>query len=197
MTRNIRQRVIGAIILTGLAVIFLPILLNPQNGEEIVVEMKLNSPDLQRFVIDNPRLVKDSGTVGSYQRQIEPLNVSASSQLPAPADKTDTPVRLAVDEVPAMTSDMQRQQPVLDAQGLPIAWTVQVASFGSEKNARAIEKSLKNSGYLVYVKKAKLQQKPVWRVFLGPMVNKSDALAINKKLAKTHQFSGLIVRFVP
>jgi DedD protein len=193
VSKNIGQRVIGAIILLGLAIIFLPIVLDPQRGEQIVVDRQLDAPELQRFVIENPKRVANAGRVGSYQQQIEPLNEVANAQPPKPKSKNEVVPTVET----KMAAEQQRRQPVLDDNGLPVAWSVQVASFGSEKNARAIEKTLKSSGYLVYVKEAVLQQSPVWRVFLGPMVNKSDAQVINSKLAKTHQITGLIVRFVP
>ncbi|ROR99962.1 DedD protein [Sinobacterium caligoides] len=209
MGKQMKQRIIGAVILILLAIIFLPMMLTPkQLAQTDELKREINQPKLETFVIENPNKVRDVKEVGEYQRQLveqvvtevdQPIVDDVVSPVPVVDDEAEARLKEKqhLREIERQQKKLEEKQPVLDEQGLPVAWSVQVASFSSKTNAAAITDKLKASEFHAYIKQGSYNNKPIWRVFIGPMSNKAAAMSETKRLAETHRLSGLVVRFVP
>jgi len=79
----------------------------------------------------------------------------------------------------------------LDQQGVPVAWTLQLASFKDSANARALRKQLLKAGHKVYSRKTGALVK----VYVGPEMNKQRLQALKKGLKEDFGLDGLLVRF--
>jgi cell division septation protein DedD len=66
-------------------------------------------------------------------------------------------------------------------------WTVQVASYARETDARGFAARLKDKGYNVNVVSGEVAGRARYRVEIGPLANRSDAQSIQKELATVYK----------
>lgn len=192
---GLKQRIVGALVLLALMVIFIPMLLSRQD-------------DLQRVVVDAPSMPQapvvpqvELEPVSVPQAQLlpeEPVPVSdtesavitpapAVSTTPAKGVATVTPVpKPSVAEVVAPASR-------LDANGLPISWSIQLASLSSRTGAENLQKSLRTSGYNAYIRNVEGMN----RVFVGPVIERAEADRLRDQLTRQQKLNGFVVRFQP
>jgi len=118
-----------------------------------------------------------------------------SNELAAPAE----PAVVSV-PVPELAAAIEAQQPlisaqddtpVLDEQQVPVAWTLQLASFKDEANARSLRSELVDAGYKVYIRHGP----DLVRVFVGPDLQRSRLEALQARLKADYALDGMIVRF--
>jgi len=172
--RLLKRRLIGATVLVALGVIFIPMILS--GGKDQMPLFGSNIPD-------KPRAIEQLKSV-----EIPKPPVVAKREA----------IRLPVDErLPAASIEKQASREKPDEKPIPQAkpeqtasgrksWVVQVGSFGKRANALALEKKLRAAKFPAFVEYVKNRDGSVYRVRVGPEVNrdKSEATlqAINKKL---------------
>ena len=81
----------------------------------------------------------------------------------------------------------------LDANSLPISWSVQLASLSSASGAQALQKTLRSQGYNAYVRTFDGMN----RVFVGPLIERAEANRVRDQLNRQHKLNGFVVRFQP
>lgn len=87
--------------------------------------------------------------------------------------------------------DIEEDPPTLDQQGVPVAWTLQLASFKDEANAAGLRKKLIKDGHKVYTRK----QQGLVKVYIGPDLQRGNLERLKLSLKKTMGMDGIIVRF--
>jgi DedD protein len=193
---GLKQRIVGALVLLALMVIFVPMLLSRQD-------------DLQRVVVDAPAMPQSPSMP---QVDLEPVSVPQAQLLPEePVPMTDTELantsvplvapskalkpaaispavatKPSVAEVPAPVSR-------LDANNLPISWSIQLASLSSRAGADSLQKSLRTAGYNAYVRNVEGMN----RVFVGPVIERAEADRLRDQLTRQQKLNGFVVRFQP
>gem|GEM_PF-696801 len=91
------------------------------------------------------------------------------------------------------TKEKEAAKPKLDANGLPITWSVQLASFSNRESALKLQKTLRDGGYNAYIR----ENNKMHRVFVGPVIERREAQKILDNIEKKHKLKGFIVRFNP
>lgn len=179
MEQQLKQRLVGAAVLLGLAVLFIPMVLN--NTEQLNAELdEVAIPDRpegfsSRVVPLTPDLtISDEKPVESIDTENLPLEPIPATDEPVaePADEDNKPVRVGV-----------------------TAWAVQLGSFASAENARALEQRLLKQGYAAFVETLTDNQKQVFRVRIGPELLKSSANHMLEQLEKETKLKGIVVRY--
>jgi len=120
----------------------------------------------------------------------EPAAPVAPVKLPEPPAK----VKASIEKTKTdnkIQIDIHDEQPVLDQQGVPVAWTLQLASFRSEDNAKGLRNQLIKNGYKVFTRK----QGDLVKVYVGPEFQKKRLESLKDRLKKDFGLSGIIVRF--
>lgn len=184
MQQKVKYRLVGlAVILVSAAVIF-PVFFDGAGYKERHLKSAIpegpERPEIVRIAPKN-----------------KPLPDTSKAAEPTPPVKLpDAPpaVKESIDKTVAENKielDVQKDQPVLDQQGVPVAWTLQLASFKSEDNAKSLRKQLIDSGYKVFTRK----QGELVKVYVGPEFQKSRLEALQLKLKDDFGLSGIIVRF--
>lgn len=182
MQQQIKHRLIGlAVILVSSAILF-PLLFSGAGYQERHLTSQIpDAPDRPEIVYIEP--------------QSKPL--PNTEQLAEPGGTTTLP------EVPAVVGDalagaqhkpdldLRDDQPVLDQQGVPVSWTLQLASFKDESNARSLRRQLINEGYKVFTRK----QGELVKVYVGPEMQRSRLENLKAQLQKDMGLDGIIVRF--
>jgi DedD protein len=81
----------------------------------------------------------------------------------------------------------------LDANSLPVSWSVQLASLSSRTGAETLQKTLRSQGYNAYIRHVDGMN----RVFVGPVIERTEANRLREQLNRQHKLSGFVVRFQP
>ncbi|MDQ7911974.1 SPOR domain-containing protein [Pseudomonas sp. 102515] len=217
----LKQRVIGALVLLALIIIFVPMLFNRQDdARKVAVEappqpaaptvpntevQPVQTPEAPPVVVvpDEPAkpLGKPqtpiAGTSGQAPTQNAPVNTAPPPAQPAapvakapaaPAPVASAPVAPTATPAPAAKPDSR-----LGAANLPNSWSVQLASLSSRPSADALQAKLRSQGYNAYVRTADGMN----RVFVGPVIERSEADRLRDQLNKQNGVKGFVVRFQP
>ncbi len=186
-----KQRIVGAIVLVALAVIFVPMLLSGGKDRDFI--------DADTVIPEKPPALK----------QIQVLEIENPVPPPAPASETRIPVdeksppetrKPAPDQTRPAPASPKPRAPAATTKPEPatdtaLAWAVQVGSFRKQANALALAKKLKARGHPAFVEKIVLADgKQSYRVRVGPYVKKDEAEGVRKRLQKQFQLKGLVVR---
>ncbi|MGB1239022.1 MAG: SPOR domain-containing protein [Pseudomonadales bacterium] len=99
------------------------------------------------------------------------------------------PLQETVEVAPA--SAPTQDTPQLDTEGVPVAWTLQLASFRDESNARALRKQLLKAGHKVYTRASG----DIVKVYVGPELQKKRLEVLKAGLKNEFGLDGLLVRF--
>jgi DedD protein len=190
---GLKQRIVGALVLLALMVIFIPMLLSRQD-------------DLQRVVVDAPAMPQ---APSMPQVELEPVSVPQAQQLPEePVPMTDTELAAAAPVVSAPVKPLKPtvavavKPPVaeviapvsrLDANSLPISWSIQLASLSSRSGAESLQNTLRAAGYNAYVRNVEGMN----RVFVGPVIERAEADRLRDQLTRQQKLNGFVVRFQP
>ncbi len=73
------------------------------------------------------------------------------------------------------------------------AWALQLGSFSSEKNAQSMRDTLRVKGYASYVDVQKKPGKVVYRVRIGPELDKQQLEKLKRKLLKNEKMKSMVV----
>jgi DedD protein len=71
-------------------------------------------------------------------------------------------------------------------------WVVQVGSFSSSNNARALRDKLRKQGHASFVESVKGNSGTVYRVRVGPEVSRDSAERLRKQLKEVAGLKGLV-----
>lgn len=197
---RVKQRLVGAIVLVALAVIFIPMILQgPDDGSGSGSAL----PPPPKVVQQPLPSVQPSGQVPAAPAEGEALGKpqeEGGASTPPPAEAGHEPPSPAHAETPpapstpaaASESKDQQSSDVGDGQALT-AWVVQVGSFSRQDNATSLRDKLRTKGFKAFVQQARTSEGAVYRVEVGPILKRADADALRDKLQAQMQLKGLVV----
>jgi DedD protein len=208
-----KQRMVGALVLIAIAVIFLPMLFSRQD-------------EARRVQVDAPAAPQAPAPT---QLKVEPVSVPEQQPLPqepVPSDEELTqPVQPARPAQPVQqrTSQQPPAMPIAPAPSKPVAAapkpvqtapakpapaptpapvqtpvasaaeTNRVDANGLSVTADNLQKTLRTQGYNAYIRTSD----GVNRVFVGPVIERAEADRLRDTLEKQQKIKGIVVRFQP
>lgn len=183
MNQAMKQRLVGAIVLGCLAIIFLPILLD---GEGV-------SPPEMNIVIPPAPAFPEPMEVEPQR----PVVLSDTSEILLETEESVEIVdAVAVSNTDTIENNEQAEElPTLDAEGLPQAWSVRLGLFGESANAQALVSELLSQGYRAYTESASTSQGELTAVLVGPILTHADAESLRAELSSRFNVDALIVDF--
>lgn len=181
MDRALKQRLIGAMVLLAVGVIFLPVLFEPDTGRVVDRTTQIPAaPDIKPISIAEP--VKLNA--------IEPAKAADEMYvLKAPITATDTAPQQHVSGSP--------DRNILDKKGVAKAWMIQVASFNTSDRAEELRQQLVAGGHSTFVRSLTVEGRAVTRVYVGPKIDHAKALQTKQQLDAELKLDTLVVRFHP
>ena len=208
LDKGLKQRIVGALVLLALAVIFLPMLFSRQDEmRQVVVDAPSmpKAPEMPAVAVQ-PTAVPEPKAVDAEVAQPQaPAAEQAPAQaaLPVPSAPIATlpqapaPQPVAPASRPAAPVQQQAAAPApaqhLDGDNLPVSWSVQLASLSNRARADELQKTLRSQGYNAYVRSVDGMN----RVFVGPLVERAEADRLKEQLSKQQKLNGFVVRFQP
>ncbi|MCR4510375.1 SPOR domain-containing protein [Pseudomonas sp. 32.2.56] len=192
LDKGLKQRMVGALVLLALAVIFLPMLLSREDesrrvqvdAPEMPAVPEMPNIEVQPVAVPEPQLLPDESVAPDAPQSLEPVEAPSLEQ-PAAA-VVPAPAAAPVAAPPAA-------QTKLDANSLPISWSVQLASLSSGEGAQKLQKTLRSQGYNAYIRSVDGMN----RVFVGPLIERAEADRLRDQLNRQHKLNGFVVRFQP
>ncbi|APV41772.1 cell division protein [Pseudomonas frederiksbergensis] len=206
-----KQRMVGALVLVALAVIFLPMLFSRQDEQRQVTVEAPAAPQapavpqvqVEPVVVPEPQALPQEPVPSDDEiaQQEAPSTAIAPSVpvTPAPAAKpvapppANKPTVAPSQPITAAPGKPDTTQSRVDANGLSVSWSVQLASLSSRASAESLQKSLRSQGYNAYIRTADGKN----RVFVGPLIERAEADRLRDLLSRQQNLKGFVVRFQP
>ena len=208
LDKGVKQRMIGALVLVALAVIFLPMLFT---REDEMRQVRVDAPQapsmpspppvqVEPVAVPEPEVLPEEAPVVIDESTapitppstpIAPVPSAAPAAPPpqapaAPAPKVEKPAAPAATSSPAASSKV-------DSNGLPVSWSIQLASLSNRAGADNLQKTLRSQGYNAYIRSAG----GLNRVFVGPLIDRAEAERLRDVINRQQKLKGFVVRFQP
>ena len=174
MQRKLKERLVGAAVLIGIAVLVIPEFLSgPGTGEVVTSAIALpgeNEPGMKTHTI-----------------KLDP----PKAELPAPIPRTTSRSTASNSTVAKARKDpvVGAATPVLE----PTAWVVQLGSFSKRENAERLAQEVNSKGFEVSVSRLVANDRTMHRVRTGAFKDRADA----EILARHLEAAGQVTRVVP
>ncbi len=180
MDERLKRRLVGAVVLVSLAVIFLPMLLEERQGRDVRIEAS-NIPV-------KPPLDEE------YQSKILPLPDDEPLIPPLSLSDLDTPTSAppVPPGTPAVVSD---REPTPEPRVGLSAWVVQVASLSSRENAKRLVENLKERGHTAFLEQVYVGGKNLFRIRVGPEIDRKRAERMAQEIHKQLNLKGQVIRY--
>ncbi len=213
MDQNLKQRLVGAVVLMSLAVLFLPIVFDGQqeriNIDKYAIPEKpvitIETPDIKpieeqaKSVLDSIAQVENAKQ--EQEAKSNSMPVSENLNLPPepkPTSEVVVPesanaqVKQYIEEEKAIDQKVKQQGSGADI-ALADAWVIQVGAFSSKKNANGLRDRLNQAGYKAYTKQAS----GLFKVYVGPEIRKYRLEQQKTKLEKQFSVKTMILKYIP
>ncbi len=178
MDEQLKRRLVGAVVLVSLGVIFIPMLLEGPSG----------SGNHQKVAEIPPPPASD------FISRIVPLGKVLKSDVHTTLKQSL--VKLESKGNAAQSADAGSPAAKKSQQRLGLsAWAVQLGSFASEANALALRNRLQKKGYAAFSERVATKSGSVMRIYVGPELLQKNAEKIQRKLKKEVRLEGIVRRY--
>lgn len=219
-----RHRVVGAIILVALGVIFLPVAFDEKKGADARSMPAIEIPDRDSKIFISritPIEVKEEGAKRDKPAKKETKPVEKKVAAPAEtraapalapvaaADKpaavmeqaavSDSPpesvVGEKVEQAPPTEKPAAAEKKAAVAEKSDKGWIVQIGSFSSADNAKRILSGLQQKGFKPDTRKVDTPQGKATRIWIGPFPERATAEEMQARVRKETGQAGLVVAY--
>ncbi len=219
----LKQRLVGAVVLVALAVIFIPMLLEGPDSNLVPEMAPLPEPrdqglsePLERFAPDaeipaQPEQSVVHEAMPATAGQVGPQDTDTGGSVPLslppePATEPQTtanpgPESAEESTSPPLATVAPAAMPQASAESSTPApgplgsWVVQVGSFSSEQNALRLRDRLRKEQFATQVERVVVDAKPHFRVRVGPYLERAEAEQQQKKLASAFDLKGRVLSY--
>ncbi|SPO65892.1 SPOR domain-containing protein [Pseudomonas sp. JV241A] len=216
LDKVVKQRMVGALVLVALAVIFLPMLFS---REDEMRQVRVEAPEapaaptlpqvqVEPVQVPEPQVLPEEPVI--VEQSTAPLQAPSTPITPAPsatpaptpapaapavAAKPAAPAPAKVEVKPAATVATAAKPAAgkIDANGLPVSWSIQMASLSNRASADNLQKTLRSQGYNAYIRSAEGMN----RVYVGPLIERAEAERLRDVINRQQKLKGFVVRFQP
>ncbi len=201
MNPILRQRLVGTLVLVALGVVFWPLIfVTPDQRDPISVQPMTDKPDIDR----SPIAVPETYEVEVTEKLPEPVRIAEEEQIAADAetridaeniDLVDLPQRADLES--ALVPDAPSAgEPLIDDEGLPVFWVLQVATVGSDARATELVEGLTDLGYTAFSTPYARVDEELFRVQIGPNAERRKLLLIKPEVDSVLGVDSQVLRYV-
>ena len=198
MDQNIKNRLVGVIVIFALAVIFLPMILDGsgvrREQQDIVIPpqpLVTANPEFEQKIVElqakvdtlpdlEPRYVDEKSAADTIQRSGSDEGESSEPQVKQAAEpKAESKTEAAPETKTGGDS-----------------WVLQVGSFQDRGKALAVRDTLRQSKIAaVFIEQFKKDGTASYRVRLGPFLNRDQTRVAQNKIKAKHDIDGIIMKY--
>lgn len=198
MDQNIKNRLVGVIVIFALAVIFLPMILDgsgvPREQQEIVIPpqpLVTANPEFEQKIVElqakvdtlpdlEPRHVDEKSAADTIQRSGSDEGESSEPQVKQAAE----------------TKAESKTEAAPETKTGGDSWVLQVGSFQDRGKALAVRDKLRQSKIAaVFIEQFKKDGIASYRVRLGPFLNRDQTRVAQNKIKAKHDIDGIIMKY--
>lgn len=201
MNPILRQRLVGTLVLVALGVVFWPLIfVTPDQRDPISVQPMTDKPDIDR----SPIAVPETYEVAVTEKLPEPAKIAEEEQITADAetridaeniDLVDLPQRADLESA-VVPDSPSPGEPLIDDEGLPIFWVLQVATVGSDARAAELVQGLTDLGYTAFSAPYTRVDEELFRVQIGPNAERRKLLLIKPEVDSVLGVDSQVLRYV-
>lgn len=219
MASKFQNRLVGAVVLVAVGVIFLPTLLDgdkkynedqfaaiplvPKPGDEQDIESI--APIEQTTTPSTPSEGASEAMISEAVTGIEAQQPSSTTNTPNIEQQIPVTAPPPVDtKKPTQPTEINTpkpaQPPVEETKPQPPkgeAWVIQLGVLTNKANVDQIVAKLHISGYPVYTKPTKIKDKPATLIYIGPSADKAELQAIIPHLKELTELDGKLKAYNP
>jgi DedD protein len=218
-----KQRMVGAIVLVALAVIFIPMLLEDKEPPVDSVKLEKQIPrepstDYRTDLIPTEKAAEDAAIDPRTIMEIPLETITEPERPPGLPEEEAELEATAIEEAKKEEwvildeeTGTPRQENSTEAVETPPktevpkvaetppaspvgkGWTIQAGSFGQKTNAEKLMANLKLKGMPAYLSEIKVQDKTLYRVRIGPIESKAAAEQQLQDVEKNFRLKGAIL----
>lgn len=209
---GLKQRIIGALVLVSLAVIFVPMMFDEPHTERETSDIKIpEEPPFPEVEMPEPESteppeyrIEETTTDLSPEPVPDPaMEQEAAEDEPAMAEAPEPVEPPATDDGQSEQSEASGEdQPSGSSDDGPVsaeftrslegAWVVQLGSFGSNENATRLREKVREKGYSSHLQSISRGDAKLTRVFSGPFAEKAEAEKAKEALDKAFGLNSLV-----
>ncbi|PCJ18831.1 MAG: hypothetical protein COB04_06660 [Gammaproteobacteria bacterium] len=219
MDDGLKQRVVGAVIIVALGVVFIPKVFNEPVLQADIFGANIPPVPSIADINVNPQY---STSAQEIQKQVKSIRtVIPASQNSSSLSKEEI-ARLELDseseaiqgdEATARANTKEPVKPAMDAKSTVQApaskgaenrsesnlggdvWTIQLGSFVKESNATTLRDKIRNKGMRAYIERSRNKGEFLYRVFVGPDLREAEAQSTLEQLKQEFGLKGFMVRY--
>jgi DedD protein len=199
MDQQLKERLIGIIVLVLFAVIFIPMFFTGTN-DSILKNKESVSISKESEFISKLKPMTDTAT-DSNTENIELAPVVEESLAPVVEESLAPVVEESLapvveESLAPVVEEIPFNQEMLktDAVG-QMNWVVQVGSFSSKDNAEKLNQKVKKAGFRSFVNPITQNDKIMHQVCLGPEYDESDAKNLLKEIKNKMKLDGIVKKY--
>lgn len=200
MNDMLKQRLVGALILVALGVVFWPIIFVEPGQRSATEQLRIPPPPMiDTAPIESPdqeglrASPAESGGEEAGEAFIEDIIESPATTATVAEPAAPDPAMTAESH----TREVPPERPALDSRGVPVAWLLQVASVSSAAKADELRDQLLVTREKAFVKKFTQSGKVFYRVYVGPNFERAQLEKIQADIDTRFKVHSLIVRYTP
>lgn len=189
---NPKYRIVGAIILVSLVVIFVPLVLNEREPPAELISIGESPP---RGAITETRVVVSPVTGVASKTKVETETTPIPTTPPPVADAASKHEIKPLTPVPEPQTASTPEKSTKDStppDKITKGWVVQVGTFTNTENAIRLRDKLKNHGHTVQTETVTLAGGKALRLRVGPFHDKDQAAKILAQIRKETGVKGVI-----
>lgn len=197
MNKQMRQRIIGVVLLLILAAVLSPLVFRSPAQIRTALNMEIPAaPDYQAVVVEPVVATEVEEAAAQRIERDRQAVVAAAGKGDEPAEED-----VLLEEDPVLETLTTPPPPPLAADADPVlaGFVVQVGSFTKADSAADLVTRLKEAGFRAYTETDSQNSKLLHRVMVGPEIRKEDAEQTRQRLANDSRFKldGLVRIYAP
>ncbi len=163
MDHELKQRLVGAVVITALAAIFVPMLFDDPIDEsgKLIAELKLPEQSIASL------------------ETTEKLPSNIDDIVKLPATSANKPLSRKLSDL-SSKADIER-------------WFVQVGNFGQEENAISLQNKIRRQGFPVTISTVSSDKGVVYKVRVGPELDRERADVMKEQIFKMNKIKGMVI----
>lgn len=209
MEEGLKQRLVGAVVLVLLAVVFVPMLLDfPREAEVAEADLPASPEDDSGFssrvvpLEEGEDVPEPALPEGGGEPVPEPV---ADDTVEAPSVDAPADASLAAESVPDLPeggdgapppgAEAPVAAPEEEERSAPAGWAAQLGSFADRRNAVVLRNRLRAKGYAAFTESATSDQGEVTRVLVGPESTRDGTVSTIESLRRDTGLDAFVVRY--
>lgn len=193
---HLKQRIVGAIVLVALGVIFIPMILNRDDSNIGITGS--NIPKKPRELAQlAEQTVPPPPAPPAQPGQTRQLVDKQTPALPKASEALSREVAAPSKPKAAATAQSKANSPAPSDTMKPHGWVVQVASFTDRSKALKLRDRLRKAKYNCFVESVTGKRGTLYRVRVGPVIKRSEAESLQTKITRQLKLKGTLVMAHP